>query len=311
MPSSCAVVTTSTQVGRRQLALGQDPADLVVEDLGGGAGDGVEPGLLAPSVSHSRMDRPVRVAPLTTSIGREGVHMHARDALLHRPRDVEVRRAGQVGVDAALHADLHRADVPGLLGPVGDLVEGERVGVGVGAALREGAEAAAGVADVGEVDVPGDDVGDVVADGVAGAGRRRCAQSASSAGPVGVQQGQRLGVGEPGRVVGGRAPGPAVRRRRCAPATIPGAAASRSASQSPYTSSKSSRRSACGPRCRWCGAGRCGPRRVEALVGLLPGAALRPRRPRRARPVSGSASARTCGRSRGSSQGSPRRTNSG
>ena len=42
MPSSCAVVTTSTQVDGRQLALGQHPAHLVVEDLRGGAGDGVQ-----------------------------------------------------------------------------------------------------------------------------------------------------------------------------------------------------------------------------------------------------------------------------
>ena len=75
--------------------------------------------------------------------------------------------AGQLRVDAALHADLGGAELPGLLGAVGDLVEGERVGVGVGAPLGERAEPAADVADVGEVDVPVDDVGDVVADGVA------------------------------------------------------------------------------------------------------------------------------------------------
>ena len=51
-------------------------------------------------------------------------------------------------------------------GPVGDLVEGERVGVGVGAPLGERAEPAADVADVGEVDVAVDDVGDLVADGL-------------------------------------------------------------------------------------------------------------------------------------------------
>src|SRR3712207_8471617 len=39
----------------------------------------------------------------------------------------------------------------------------QRVGVGVGAPLGEGAEPAAGVADVGEVDVPVHHVGDVVA----------------------------------------------------------------------------------------------------------------------------------------------------
>ena len=58
--------------------------------------------------------------------------------------------------------DLGRARRPGLLGALADLVQRQRVGVGVGAALRERAEPAAGVADVGEVDVPGDDVRHVV-----------------------------------------------------------------------------------------------------------------------------------------------------
>src|ERR1044072_781355 len=130
--------------------------------------------------------------------------MHAGDALLDRLRDVEVRGAGQVRVDAALHADLHRADLPGLLGAVGDLVQGERVGVGVGASLREGAETAAGVADVGEVDVPGDDVGDVVTDRrlpyVVGHLAQRVPRRT-----LRVEQGQRLGVGELRGVVGRRA----------------------------------------------------------------------------------------------------------
>ena len=52
-------------------------------------------------------------------------------------------------------------------GAVGDLVEGERVGVGVGAPLGERAEPAADVADVGEVDVAVDDVGHLVADRLA------------------------------------------------------------------------------------------------------------------------------------------------
>jgi len=52
-------------------------------------------------------------------------------------------------------------------GPVADLLQRQRVRVGVGAPLRERAEPAAGVADIGEVDVAGDDVGDVVADDLA------------------------------------------------------------------------------------------------------------------------------------------------
>ena len=46
-------------------------------------------------------------------------------------------------------------------------VDRQRVGIGVAFALRERAEPAAGIADVGEVDVAVDDERDVVADGVA------------------------------------------------------------------------------------------------------------------------------------------------
>lgn len=133
----------------------------------------------------------------------EGVDVHTGDAGLHRLRDVEVRRPGQVGVDAALHADLDRAEVPGLLGPVGDLVEGERVRVGVRAALREGAETAPGVADVREVDVPGDDVRDVVADRRLADVVRDPAERVQRR-PVRVQQGQRLVVRQLRGVVGRR-----------------------------------------------------------------------------------------------------------
>src|SRR5712691_1491343 len=76
--------------------------------------------------------------------------------------DFEIGCSWQVGMDAALHAHLGGAGVPGFGGAVADLLQRERVRVGVGAALRERAEPAAGVADVGEVDVAGDNVGDVV-----------------------------------------------------------------------------------------------------------------------------------------------------
>jgi len=62
---------------------------------------------------------------------------------------------------------LGRAEGPGLVDAVAHLRHRQRVGIRVGATLREGAEAAAGVADVGEVDVAVDDVADLVADRVA------------------------------------------------------------------------------------------------------------------------------------------------
>ena len=109
-------------------------------------------------------------------------------------------------MDAALHAHLGGARLPRLLRAVGDLVQGERVGVRVGAALGEGAEPAAGVADVGEVDVPGDDVGDVVTDGVAAHPVGQTGEGLQGV-AVGVQERERLGVAQPGGVPFGAAQG--------------------------------------------------------------------------------------------------------
>jgi hypothetical protein len=81
---------------------------------------------------------------------------------------------------------------------VADLLEGQRVGVGVGASLGEGAEPAAGVADVGEVDVPVDDVGDVVAGDVPADGVGQRAQRVEVR-AVRAEQRQVLGVGQPRR----------------------------------------------------------------------------------------------------------------
>ena len=158
------------------------------------------------AVSQSRIDSPVRDGAVDDLHRAERVHVHVRHPLLHLAGDVEVRGAGQVGVDAALHADLGRAERPRLLGAVADLVQRQRVGVGVGAPLRERAEPAAGVADVGEVDVPVDDVGDVVADDVARAASSASAATASSSAPSACSSASACGVGQAGRVaLGARA----------------------------------------------------------------------------------------------------------
>jgi hypothetical protein len=69
----------------------------------------------------------------------------------------------------------------------GDLLETAIEGVLVVAVSRESAKAAARVADVGEVDVPIDDEGDLVAD-VLGAGDVRRAGEGLEVGAVGLQQ---------------------------------------------------------------------------------------------------------------------------
>jgi len=118
----------------------------------------------------------------------------------------EVCCAGQIGMNAPLHAHLGGAGLPGLGGPVADLPERERVRIGVGAALRERAEPAAGVADIGEVDVAGDDVGDVVTDDLA-AQRIGDPGQCLQVGAVRRQQREGLCVGEGGRVAFGLAEG--------------------------------------------------------------------------------------------------------
>ena len=98
-----------------------------------------------------------------------------------------------------------------------DLVHRQRVGVGVGAPLGEGAEPAAGVADVGEVDVPVDDVGDVVADDVARAGRRPARPRASSSAPSACSSASASASDSAGRVaLGGAQRGQRPRRRGAA-----------------------------------------------------------------------------------------------
>ena len=98
---------------------------------------------------------------------REGMDVHARHRFLDGAADRFVGLAGVVGMDAALQADLGGAALPRLDGAPRHLFQGEVVGLAaqvvVRAALGEGAEAAAEVADVGVVDVAVDDVADDVA----------------------------------------------------------------------------------------------------------------------------------------------------
>ena len=73
-------------------------------------------------------------------------------------------------MDAALEADLGRAALPGLLGAADDLLERNEVRrpaqVPRQPPLRERAEAAAEIADVRVLDVPGHDVRHVIAAGL-------------------------------------------------------------------------------------------------------------------------------------------------
>ncbi len=93
--------------------------------------------------------------------------MEAGHGLLDRADDRDVVVAVERRVDPALEAHLGRAALPGLDRAAHDLLvrhqEGRAAQVGRELPLREGAEAAAEVADVRVLDVPGHDVGHLVA----------------------------------------------------------------------------------------------------------------------------------------------------
>ncbi len=192
--------------GGLDLVGADDRADLVVEDLGGGAGQGAEPGVaqFAQEIGEAAAER---LGALPHFEGREGMDMHARHRLLDRAADPEIGSAGIFRMDAALQADFGGAALPGFLDAADDLVHIEVVGpaaqILAELALREGAELAAEIADVGVVDVAGDDVGD----GVARLTARRSWSAAShtSAKLVAARLEQADDVGFGQRRAGGRA----------------------------------------------------------------------------------------------------------
>ena len=194
-----------------QLALGQHPAHLVVEDLGRRSGDGVQPGLTQalqplPDAQAGAGD------PIGDLHGRERVHVHRGHPGFDRADQIGVSGDGQFRVDTALHAHLGRPGDVRLPRPVGHLLGRQRERIGIALALGEGTEPAAGVADVGEVDVAVHHERHVVADGVAaqrigkggngiqgravGGGQRQILAIAAAAGISfgGAQRGHDVGV---------------------------------------------------------------------------------------------------------------------
>ena len=119
------------------------------------------------SARKSGKARPSVFAPCQTSSGEKACTCMPGSACFDRAADREIGRAGIFRVDAALQADFGGAALPGLLAAPDDFVEVEIVGpaaqILAELALREGAELAAEIADIGVVDVAGDDIGDGVA----------------------------------------------------------------------------------------------------------------------------------------------------
>ena len=194
-------------LGSGQLALREHPPHLVIENLGGRARNRVEPRLF-----RRRQEVGERQPGAGCSVHdfhrTKRVQVNARLALLHFAREVEVGRAGKVGVDSALHANLGRAERPRLIHAIADLLHREREGISIGAPLSERAEPAARVTDVREVDVAVDDVSDLVADRVAAHSISEVGERVK-VGAVGREQGQVVRVAQ----AGGGILGPTQHRR--------------------------------------------------------------------------------------------------
>jgi len=161
-----------------------DGANLVVQDLIGGAGQGAQSRI--PEPGEKGPDRQAeRRRALRDLQWRKGVEVHVRDRRLDVAADGEIGLAAVIGMNAALKADLRRASRPRFGGAADNLFEREvvrRAAQGLmRLALGEGAERAAVRADVGVVDVAVDDIADDVA-ACLSAKRVGCADNAAVVG---------------------------------------------------------------------------------------------------------------------------------
>ena len=150
----------------RDLVGADDRAHLVVEDLRRRARQRAE----AEVAQHREvvLERQTeRLRALPDLERREGMDVQVGQLGPDRVDDGGVVLARERRVDAALEADLGRAAIPRLAGAADDLLVRDEVRraaqIRRQPALREGAEAAAEVADVRVLDVPRDDVADLVA----------------------------------------------------------------------------------------------------------------------------------------------------
>ena len=111
----------------RDLVGADDRPDLVVEDLGGGAGQRREPGVLEPVRGSRASGMPSRRAPSVTSSAVNPCTWIVGATSFTARATCEVVVAVEVGVDPALQAHLGRAAVDGFDDAPLDLLEVEQV----------------------------------------------------------------------------------------------------------------------------------------------------------------------------------------
>src|SRR2546423_8177061 len=109
------VVDVQPLAGRDRVRAEHAP-DLVVEDLGRGAGERAEPRLAQAQEVALERDAERRSALPDLERG-ERVHVDPRDCTLHRLADLEIGVACEGRVDPALETDLDGTARPRLLGP--------------------------------------------------------------------------------------------------------------------------------------------------------------------------------------------------
>src|SRR5262249_3095762 len=113
------------------------------------------------------------------------------DCLLHGPKYVAIVERREAMGKSALNANLGCAHVPGFDSLLRDLFQAEGVGIGFTWPTAEGTKLAAHEADVGEIDIPVNYVGDNVADQFPA--QRVCGnKEAEKVVPVGIGQARAL-----------------------------------------------------------------------------------------------------------------------
>ena len=164
-PDSMGGVVHLEPLRGRDLVRTDHAPDLVVEDLRGRTGERTEACIVqARQVVLERKAERRRSLPHLQR--RERVDVQPRHCVLDRLDDREVVVTGEGGMDPALQAHLRRAAFPRLLAAADDLLVRHEIRrpaqVGRELSLRERAEAATEVADVGVLDVARHDVGHLV-----------------------------------------------------------------------------------------------------------------------------------------------------